>query len=47
MDYGAHTPFVFAAYAASIIGLAALIFWRLKDFQNAQAREKEEAKPRG
>ncbi|MEO1136030.1 MAG: heme exporter protein CcmD [Pseudomonadota bacterium] len=44
MDYGAHTPFVFAAYAASIIAIAALIFWRLKDFQNARRREREETK---
>lgn len=47
MDYGAHTPFVVAAYAASIFAIAALIFWRLKDFRKAQAREEEESGPRG
>jgi hypothetical protein len=42
MDYGSHTPYIVAAYAASIITIGVLIFWRLHALSKAQAAERHE-----
>ena len=47
MDYGSHGAYIFAAYAASILVLGALIFWRLRDLRRAESAEKESGKKRG
>lgn len=40
MDFSAHTtPYVLTAYAVSIIALAALIVWRLREFKKAKREE--------
>ena len=41
MDFGSHGAYIAAAYAASIIVIGALIFWRLGELRRAQAAEKE------
>ncbi len=40
MDFSAHTtPYVLAAYGVSIIAIAALILWRLREFNKAKREE--------
>ena len=41
MDFSAHTtPYVLTAYAVSILAIAALIAWRIRDLRKALAEEK-------
>ncbi len=41
MDFSAHTaPYVVVAYSASILALAALIIWRIRDLRKALNEEK-------
>ena len=44
MDYGAHTPYILAAYSVSIIAVLAMIYLRLRDFMKAKNAEQEAAK---
>jgi len=40
MDYGAHTPYIFAAYGVSIVALGVLIWLRVSAFYRAKEAEK-------
>ncbi len=40
MDFGPHTPFIAAAYSASILAIAALIAMRVHRFREANRAEK-------
>lgn len=41
MDYGAHTPYILAAYAVSIIAIGVLIALRIHRYRAANHAERE------
>lgn len=41
MDYGAHAPYILAAYAVSIIAIGVLIAFRIRRFRTAKRAERE------
>jgi len=44
MEYGAHTPYILAAYGFSIIAIGALIVLRVRRFKAALRAESESSK---
>ncbi|WDI30866.1 heme exporter protein CcmD [Hyphococcus flavus] len=40
MDFGSHTPYILAAYGASILVLGGLITLRVRWFRNVMKKEK-------
>jgi heme exporter protein D len=41
MDFGAHTPYIFVAYAVSIIAISGLIALRIRRFRTSIRAEKD------
>lgn len=41
MDYGAHAPYILAAYAVSIIAIGVLIAFRIRRYRAAKHAERE------
>ena len=46
MNFGAHAPYIFSAYAVSIIAVAGLIIWRVVALKSAAKAELKEAAER-